>query len=205
MTSTAHDDATDGATLAALHARLVARAQDDGLLDVTYRVVDTPVGHVLVAAGAAGVLRVAFDAQGHTAALEDLAARVSPRVLEGGARLDPVLRELDEYFAGTRREFDVPVDLRLARGFRRDVVATLPRIGYGTTASYAQLAALVGRPAAVRAVGTACALNPVPLIVPCHRVVRSDGTVGQYAGGALAKRALLALEHGTLVERAPRA
>lgn len=195
-TGTTDQDTTspDAATLRALHDRLVARAQSDGLLDVSYRVVDSPVGRVLVAAGESGVLRVAFEVQGHDAALADLATRVSPRVLEGGSRLDPVLRELDEYFAGTRRTFDVPLDLRLARGFRRDVLAALPRVGYGATASYGQVAAALGRPAAVRAVGTACALNPVPLLLPCHRVVRSDGNPGRYAGGDDAKRTLLAWE-----------
>ncbi|MCC2319772.1 methylated-DNA--[protein]-cysteine S-methyltransferase [Cellulomonas xiejunii] len=191
--------------LAVLHARLVARAQDEGLLDVAYRVVDSPVGRVLVAAGDAGVLRVAFEVQGHDAVLDDLAARVSPRVLEGGDRLDPVLRQLDEYFTGSRTSFDVPVDLRLARGLRRDVVEALPRIAYGTTASYTQVAAAVGRPAAVRAVATACALNPVPLLVPCHRVVRSDGSTGRYVGGDEAKRTLLALERTPLVSGAPEA
>ncbi|MBD7916923.1 methylated-DNA--[protein]-cysteine S-methyltransferase [Cellulomonas sp. Sa3CUA2] len=199
---TAHEAPADG-LLQALHGRLVARAQDEGLLDVAYRVVDSPVGRVLVAASDSGVLRVAFEVQGHDAALEDLAVRVSPRVLEGGPRLDPVLRELEEYFAGRRTGFDVPLDLRLARGFRRDVVTTLPRIGYGTTASYTQVAAAVGRPAAVRAVGTACALNPVPLLVPCHRVVRSDGSSGRYAGGDEAKRTLLALERATAGALAP--
>lgn len=188
-TTAPHDDA-----LARLHARLADEAEVAGLLDVAYRVVDSPVGPLLVAAGERGVLRVAFAVQDHDAALAELATRVSPRVLEGGRRLDPVLRELDEYFAGTRRSFDVPVDLRLLEGFRREVVATLPRVGYGRTASYAAVAALAGRPAAVRAVGTACARNPVPLLVPCHRVVRSDGTPGRYAGGDAAKLALLALE-----------
>lgn len=200
--------APDSATLRALHDRLVALAQRDGLLDVAYRVVDSPVGSVLVAAAESGVLRVAFEVQGHDVALVDLAARVSPRVLEGGTRLDPVLRELDEYFAGTRRTFDVPLDLRLAQGFRREVVAALPRVGYGVTASYGQVAAAVGRPAAVRAVGTACALNPVPLLLPCHRVVRADGSPGRYAGGDDAKRALLAWERagdGPLDHRAARA
>lgn len=184
----------DGRTLARLHADLVERAARDGLLDVAYRVVDSPVGSLLVAAGERGVLRVAFDVQGHDAALQELAARVSPRVLAGGRRLDPVLRELDEYFAGRRRTFDVPVDLRLLTGFRREVVLSLPDVPYGATASYAQVAAATGRPAAVRAVGTACARNPVPLLLPCHRVVRSDGTPGRYAGGDAAKTTLLALE-----------
>ncbi|TQL04113.1 methylated-DNA--[protein]-cysteine S-methyltransferase [Cellulomonas sp. SLBN-39] len=184
----------DGRELAALHGRLVERAAARGLLDVTYRVVDSPVGALLVVGGERGVLRVAFEVQDHEAVLGDVARRVSPRVLEGGARLDPVLRELDEYFAGTRHRFDVPVDLRLATGFRRDVVAALPDVPYGRTATYAQVAAATGRPRAVRAVGTACARNPVPLLLPCHRVVRSDGTTGQYAGGTSAKRVLLDLE-----------
>lgn len=184
----------DGRELAALHGALVERAAGRGLLDVTYRVVDSPVGALLVVGGERGVLRVAFEVQDHEAVLGDVARRVSPRVLAGGARLDPVLRELDEYFAGTRHRFDVRVDLRLAAGFRRDVVAALPDVPYGRTATYAQVAAAAGRPRAVRAVGTACARNPVPLLLPCHRVVRSDGTTGQYAGGASAKRVLLDLE-----------
>jgi methylated-DNA-[protein]-cysteine S-methyltransferase len=115
-------------------------------------------------------------------------------VLRAGLRLDPVARQLDEYFAGRRRAFDVPLDLRLARGFRRTVLEHLRDVGYGTTTSYAGLAARAGSPAAVRAVGTACATNPVPVVVPCHRVVRSDGTPGRYVGGDAAKAALLVLE-----------
>lgn len=180
--------------LARLHRTLAEVADGAGLLDVAYRTVDSPVGPLLVAATPAGVVRVAFAVQGHDAALEDLAAVVSPRVLEAPRRLDLVARELDEYFAGRRRAFDVPLDLRLVRGFRREVVEHLGRIGYGATATYAQVAALAGRPAAVRAVGTACARNPLPLVLPCHRVVRSDGTVGRYAGGDEAKHLLLRLE-----------
>ena len=133
--------------------------------------------------------------QDHDAVLQALSDGISPRVLEAPGRLDDVARELDEYFAGRRTTFDVPLDLRLLHGFRRAVVEHLPDIAYGRTASYAEMATLV--PAArraVRAVGTACALNPLPLVLPCHRVVRSDGSPGQYAGGADAKRALLALE-----------
>ncbi|QGQ19307.1 methylated-DNA--[protein]-cysteine S-methyltransferase [Cellulomonas sp. JZ18] len=207
MSAVTGSDARTGAgadahgELRRLHARLVEDAQRHGLLDVAYRVVDSPVGRLLVAAGERGVLRVAFAVQDHDAALAELAARVSPRVLEGGARLDPVLRQLDEYFAGRRRTFDVPLDLRLLTGFRREVVQTLPRVPYGATASYAAVAALAGRPAAVRAVGTACARNPVPLLLPCHRVVRSDGSPGGYAGGATAKAALLALERASAPSR----
>ena len=123
-----------------------------------------------------------------------LAEQVSPRILAAPGRLDDVARELDEYFAGTRRSFDVPVDLRLAHGFRRTVLDHLRSIAYGSTETYATVAAAAGNPAAVRAVGSACSHNPVPLVVPCHRVIRSDGTVGQYLGGTDAKQTLLALE-----------
>lgn len=182
------------AELGALHERLVTGATRDGSLDVAYRTVDTPVGSLLLAATEAGLVRVAYAVQGHDTALEVLAAQISPRILHAPQRLDPAVREIDEYFAGRRRVFDVALDLRLAQGFRRDVLAHLPQIGYGRTESYAQVAAAAGRPRAVRAVGTACALNPLPIVVPCHRVVRSDGTPGQYAGGAAAKLALLGME-----------
>lgn len=182
--------------LDALHDRLVAAAGDRELIDVGYRTVDSPIGTLLVAATDAGVVRVAFDSEGHEAVLTALAGQIGPRVLRDRKRLDGAARELDEYFAGHRRHFDLRVDLRLAHGFRRAVVAALPTIDYGTTASYAQVAALAGSPAAVRAVGTACATNPVPVIVPCHRVVRSDGTIGAYRGGPAAKRLLIELEAG---------
>jgi len=177
-----------------LRARLVVRAGETDLLDVAYRTVDSPLGPLLVAATPRGVVRLAFAVQDHGAVLRDLAARVSPRVLAAPRPLDAVARELEEYFAGRRRTFDVPLDLQLVHGFRRSVVERLPDIAYGTTASYAAVAAAAGSARAVRAVGTACALNPVPLLVPCHRVVRSDGTPGRYAGGEAAKRTLLALE-----------
>ena len=184
----------DDATMRRLHARLAAAAEADGLVDVAYRTVDSPVGTLLLAATAAGVVRIAFEQQGHDAALAALASLVSPRVLRAPARLDPLVRELEEYFAGTRRTFDLPLDRRLASGFRAEVLAHLPEIGYGSTASYADVARLAGNPGAVRAVGTACARNPLPIVLPCHRVVRSDGTPGQYAGGPEAKLTLLALE-----------
>lgn len=180
--------------LVQLRDRLVENAEREGLLDVAYRTIDSPVGALLLAATEAGLVRVAFEVQDHDAALATLAADVSPRILRAPGRLDEVARELDEYFARRRRTFDVPVDLRLARGFRRSVLDHLPEIGYGRTASYAEIAAVAGNSRAVRAVGTACALNPVPIVVPCHRVVRSDGSMGQYAGGSEAKRTLLDLE-----------
>ena len=140
-------------------------------------------------------MRVAFEGEDHAAVLGDIADDVSPRVLRAPARLDDAARQLDEYFAGRRRAFDVPVDLRLARGFRRAVLVHLQEIPYGATESYADVARAppahrtrCGRPAA------RAPTNPVPLVVPCHRVVRSDGSIGQYRGGVEAKRQLLALE-----------
>jgi len=184
----------DEPTRARLHARLVSAAAEAGILDVAYRTVDSPVGPLLLAATATGLVRVAYAREDHDAVLERLASTVSPRVLLAPARLDPVATELEEYFAGRRRLFDLPLDLRLAHGFRRAVLSHLSRIGYGQTASYAAVAAAAGSPKAVRAVGTACATNPLPIVVPCHRVVRSDGAIGGYVGGADAKRTLLSLE-----------
>ena len=177
-----------------LHARLVAAAQADGLLDVAYRIVDTPVGGLLLAATDAGLVRIAFACQGYEQVLASLAETVSPRVLQASGKLDAVVREIDEYFAGTRTRFEVPLDYRLSAGFRRQVLARLVEIAYGETATYAAIAQRSGSPKAVRAVGSACATNPLPVVVPCHRVVRSDGTAGGYAGGPEAKLALLALE-----------
>jgi methylated-DNA-[protein]-cysteine S-methyltransferase len=177
-----------------LQHRLAERAAGDGVLDVAYRTIDTPVGGLLLAATTTGLVRVAFAGEGHDAILQDLADRISPRVLRHPARLDTVARQLDEYFARRRHQFDVRLDWRLVKGFRADVLHCLADIAYGRTATYATLARMAGRPAAVRAVGTACATNPLPVVVPCHRVVRSDGTIGGYLGGAAAKTALLQLE-----------
>ena len=178
-----------------LRARLAAAADAEGILDVAYRTVDTPVGPLLLAATEQGLVRVAYPNQGHDAVLQALADRIGPRVLHAPARLDRVARQLDDYFAGRRRRFDVPLDWRLSVGFRSTVLHHLATdVAYGRTTSYAALAALAGSPRAVRAVGTACATNPLPVVVPCHRVVRSDGAIGNYAGGVDAKRTLLALE-----------
>lgn len=177
-----------------LHARLVAAADHDGVLDVAYRVIDSPVGRLLLAGTTAGLLRVAYDRQGHEAVLVSLATLVSPRVLEAPGRLDGAARQLDEYFSGRRSTFELPLDLRLAQGFRHDVLTQLRGIAYGSTVSYASVARAAGNPRAARAVGSACRTNPVPVVVPCHRVLRSDGTVGEYVGGTAAKSALLRLE-----------
>ncbi len=184
----------DHQTLARLHQRLERDAATGELLDVAYRTVDSPVGVLLLAATPVGLLRVAYDVEDHDAVLTTLAAAVSPRVLRAPGRLDAAARQLDEYFAKQRTAFEVPVDMRLAAGFRRSVIEHLRSIGYGRRESYADVAAAVGNPRAVRAVGTACAHNPLPVVIPCHRVVRSDGSAGQYVGGSAAKSALLELE-----------
>ena len=137
---------------------------------------------------------MAWSREDHDRVLGQLADRVSPRVLRAPARLDRAAREIEEYLDRRRTAFDLPLDLRLAAGFRRTVLTHLTEVGYGRTVSYGQLAAAAGSPRAVRAVGTACATNPLPLVVPCHRVVRGDGSPGQYVGGPEVKRALLDLE-----------
>ena len=178
-----------------LHARLERDAQAGDLLDIAYHTVDSAVGPLLLAATPRGLLRVAFAGEGHDVVLQNLSQRISPRMLEAPARLDQVARQLDEYFTGGRHSFDVALDWSLSRGFRRTVLEHLNTdVSYGDTASYAALAQLSGSPKAVRAVGTACATNPIPIVVPCHRVIRSDGTVGAYRGGPVAKRVLLDLE-----------
>jgi methylated-DNA-[protein]-cysteine S-methyltransferase len=195
MTTNLFDEIeADEGDLARLHQRLERSADSGGLLDVAYRTIDTPVGTLLLAATTVGLVRVAYDIEGHDAVLARLADLVSPRVLRAPARLDTTARQIDEYFTKRRTSFELPFDLRLAEGFRRDVVEHLRDIGYGQRESYAQVAAAVGSPRAVRAVGTACARNPLPVVIPCHRVVRSDGSTGQYAGGPLAKTTLLDLE-----------
>jgi methylated-DNA-[protein]-cysteine S-methyltransferase len=171
----------DAATRDRLHAVLTTKAAQAGVLDVAYRTVDSPLGPLLLASTPLGLVRVAFAVEGHDEVLGRLAADVSPRILAAPQRLDDAARQLDDYFARRRRAFDLPIDLRLARGFRR-------------TASYAAVAGASGNPAAVRAAASACSHNPLPLVVPCHRVVRSDGTIGNYLAGTAAKQALLDLE-----------
>ncbi|WNG81119.1 methylated-DNA--[protein]-cysteine S-methyltransferase [Mycobacterium sp. ITM-2016-00316] len=183
----------DAPTLARLHRRLEHAAQDADLLDVAYRTLDTAIGRLLLASTPLGLVRVAF-LSGDEDVLATLAQRISPRILHAPARLDVAATEIEEYLAGRRTEFDLPLDLRLAEGFRRQVIVHLREIGYGRRESYATVAAAVGSPKAVRAVGSACARNPLPLVIPCHRVVRTDGSFGQYAGGMAAKATLLELE-----------
>jgi methylated-DNA-[protein]-cysteine S-methyltransferase len=183
------------AELDALHRRLEGLANTSGVLDVAYTTVDSPVGSLLLAATEVGLVRVAFEREGLERVLETLSSKVSPRILKSAGRLEIAARQLDEYFAGKRTAFDLPLDYRLSSGFRQLVQQHLPQIGYGHTQSYREVAELVGSPKAVRAVGSACATNPLPVVVPCHRVLRTDGTLGGYIGGLEAKSALLTLEH----------
>ncbi|WP_433875937.1 methylated-DNA--[protein]-cysteine S-methyltransferase [Sinomonas atrocyanea] len=184
----------DPAVLVRLRASLAERATGEGVLDVAYRVVDSPVGPLLIAATNRGLVRVAYEREGHDLILQQLSDRLSPRVLEAPSRLGAVARQIEEYFAGRRRRFDVPLDLSLSAGFRRTVLQHLGEIPFGVTESYTEVARAVGNPKAVRAVGTACATNPLPVVVPCHRVLRSDGSLGGYIGGLEAKSLLLHLE-----------
>lgn len=181
--------------LRTLRDHLAVAADARGLLDIAYRTIDTPVGQLLLAATEVGLLRVAYAVEGHDAVLQALSKQVSPRVLRAPARLDQAAREIDEYFTGTRTTFDLRLDWRLSKGFRSTVLHHLSSdVAYGHTASYSKLASLSGHSAAIRAVGTACSTNPLPVVVPCHRIVRSDGSIGAYLGGSAAKSTLLAME-----------
>jgi methylated-DNA-[protein]-cysteine S-methyltransferase len=177
-----------------LRDRLADQAVSVGTVDVFWRTVTSPVGSLLLCATDVGLVRVAFEVEGHDAVLDRVGVQVGPRVLRSPRQLDSAAAEIDEYFAGRRRDFDLVLDRRLSRGFQRTVLEHLPEIPYGRTASYASVASASGSPRAVRAVGTACATNPLPVVVPCHRVVRSDGTPGRYRGGEAAKAVLIGLE-----------
>jgi methylated-DNA-[protein]-cysteine S-methyltransferase len=187
--------ASDDAALARLHGRLEQEAAREGLLEVAYTTLDTPVGRLLLAATPAGLVRVAYEVEDFDRVLGLLATRLSPRVLRSPDRLADAAREIEEYFAGTRTGFDLPLDFSLSSGFRQRVQRHLTEIPYGRTESYGEVASLVGNPRAVRAVGSACATNPLPVVVPCHRVLRTGGALGGYVGGLHVKTALLALEH----------
>jgi methylated-DNA-[protein]-cysteine S-methyltransferase len=188
--------ADDTESMTRLRDQLVAAAEADQLLDVAYRTIASPVGKLLLAATDQGLVRVAYQSEDHDHVLQTLSTLISPRVLRAPRRLDQVARQLSEYFSGERRDFVLPLDFRLAHGFRRAVLAHLVLINYGQTETYAEVAAATGHARAVRAVGTACATNPMPVIVPCHRVLRSDGKLGGYVGGLETKATLLSLEAG---------
>ena len=173
---------------------LLDRAGKEGLLDVAYAQVDSPLGPLTVAATPRGLVRVAYPDRPLDAVLSRLAEVVSPRILESPARLDPVRRELEEYFEGRRREFETPIDWALTRGFFRSVLQVTAQIRYGEVSTYAEVAARAGSARAVRATGNGLGSNPMPVVVPCHRVVRTGGGLGGYTGGLERKRFLLGLE-----------
>jgi methylated-DNA-[protein]-cysteine S-methyltransferase len=173
---------------------LTDRAAAEGLLDVAYANADSPFGRLLLASTPRGLVKVSFPVFDPDETLQDLAAQISPRVLEAPARLDEARRQLDLYFEGRLHEFDLPLDWQLSRGFRRRALRAIDRIPYGRTRSYTQIARSAGNERAVRAAGTACGSNPIPIVVPCHRVLRSGGALGGYGGGLPMKEALLELE-----------
>jgi methylated-DNA-[protein]-cysteine S-methyltransferase len=188
-----------GGDLSLAVENVLARADRDGLIDVAYASMDSPFGPLLLAATDRGVVKVALPSHGgkgvaEEEVLEELAQSISPRVLEWPKRLDPARRQLDAYFEGKLHHFEVPVDWRLAHGFTDKVLHVVARIPYGKTRSYGEVAGDAGNPRAFRAAGSACGSNPVPLIVPCHRVVQAGGKPGNYGGGPEMKRALLSLE-----------
>lgn len=175
-------------------AQLSARAQEAELLDVAYATLDSPLGKLLVAVTPRGLVRVAYPGEGDEAVLIELAERVSPRVLHAPQRTDTVRRELDEYFGGSRRTFSIPVDWSLVRGFARGVLRATARVPFGEVTSYGRMADAAGSPRASRAAGNALGSNPIPIVVPCHRVLHAGGGIGGYAGGLERKRYLLTLE-----------
>ena len=174
--------------------RFSDRAASEGLLDVAYTTADSPFGPLLLATSRKGLVRVGLPVQDSDELLADLAARVSPRVVEAPTKLDDVRRELDLYFEGKLTGFDLPLDWRLTKDFRRNVLRAVNRIPYGQTRSYMEVATSAGNAKAVRAAGSACGSNPIPIVVPCHRVLRTGGGLGGYGGGLAMKEGLLNLE-----------
>lgn len=173
---------------------LVARAEKEGLVDVAYDLVDSPIGTLLVATTAKGLVRISFHAEAEDLVLDELARRVSPRVVRAPRRVAGVARELDEYFDGRRRDFDVPLDWVLVGPYARKVLRATAKIPFGKVSTYREVARKAGNPAASRAAGNALGSNPIPVVVPCHRVLRTGGALGGYGGGLEVKEFLLRLE-----------
>lgn len=180
----------------AMTDRFLERADARGLLDVAVTTMDSPIGTLLLVATPKGLVRIAFDYENRDEVLGEVAMRVSPRILDAPRRLDPVRRQLEQYLAGTLRDFEVPLDWSLSGEFTRKVLRRTARIPYGSVASYGEVAMGIGTPRAARAVGNALGSNPIPVVVPCHRVVRTGGAIGGYGGGTPRKRWLLDLEAG---------
>jgi methylated-DNA-[protein]-cysteine S-methyltransferase len=180
----------------ALDRRFREAATDAGLVDVSFDVTDTQIGPLLLAVTERGLCRISFDPEPDRET-ETLARTFGVRVLRAPRELDPVRRELDEYFEGRRRDFDLPLDLRGREGFSRDILERLAKVPYGEVTTYKSLAVEAGNPLAARAVGTIMNRNPIPIVLPCHRVVGSNGSLVGYGGGLERKRQLLDLEAGT--------
>jgi methylated-DNA-[protein]-cysteine S-methyltransferase len=180
--------------IADLRAALARRAADEGLLDVAYGTYESPLGSLTVMVTPRGLVRLSYPGEGIEHQLKELADRVSPRILEAPERTDDIRRQLDAYFAGQRHAFDVPIDWRLVRGFAGEVLRATARIPFGRVSSYREIAAAAGSPNAYRAAGNALGSNPVPIVVPCHRVLHAGGGLGGYTGGLERKRYLLQLE-----------
>jgi methylated-DNA-[protein]-cysteine S-methyltransferase len=181
----------------ALKRQLAERADEEGLVDVAYTSVDSPLGPLTAAATPQGLVCLSYG-EPSDELLDELATKLSPRLLEAPGRLDLARRELDEYFEGRREQFDLPLDWSLIYGFTRRVLEATARIDYGQLQTYADMAAAAGSERAVRATGNALGSNPIPIVVPCHRVVRTGGKLGGYTGGVERKEFLLRLE-GVLV------
>jgi methylated-DNA-[protein]-cysteine S-methyltransferase len=179
-------------TVTDLMDRVAQRADAEGLVDVAWTAHDSPVGTLVLAATDRGLVTLSY--QDTDRVLDTLAARVSPRVLARPARLDPVRRQLDDYFAGRRRSFDVDLDWQLMTPFQESIMRVVHGVPFGHVATYQQVATAIGRPTASRAAGGANARNPLAIVVPCHRVVGSDGALTGYAGGMARKEFLLRLE-----------
>lgn len=180
--------------LSRLKRDLAHRAADEGLLDVAYGVADSPLGPLTVIVTPRGLVRLSYAGDGVDEQLDELALRISPRIMEAPERTDDVRRQLDEYFAGRRHAFDVPIDWRLVRGFAGGVLRATARIPFGSVSSYREVAARAGSPNAYRAAGNALGSNPIPIVVPCHRVLHAGGGLGGYTGGLERKEYLLRLE-----------
>ena len=174
--------------------RVTDRAVNEGLADVSYAPVDSPFGTLLLAATRRGLVRLAFPEEDTDSVLERLARRLSPRIVEAPASLDRARRELDEYFTGSRRGFELALDWTLVGPFGRRVLRVTSEIPYGGVQSYAEVASDAGSPRGSRAAGNALCSNPIPIVIPCHRVLRSGGALGGYGGGIDRKRWLLELE-----------
>ena len=180
--------------LDAIGSRLAAEAEREGLVEVAWTLADSPIGELLLAATDDGLIRVGYPNQDADELLGELAVKVGPRVLEAPARLDDARRQLEQYFEGERREFELPIDWRLSRGFRREVLTACAAIPFGETRTYTEMAVAAGSPRAFRAAGSALGSNPIPVVVPCHRVLQSGGGLGGYGGGLPVKERLLELE-----------